>query len=244
VAAAACVAAARDPSPAAAAVAEVLGGAGKISGEISSEISGEISASQAGRPAGRPAAGRSGGVTGRGVKRRPWCEEAAAAVEDGIDGEMDRRVWLHCCAEGQWDYSVLSDLRNGWDSIEREYEQPIFRFFTMKEACELRLVCREFEDAISITPFRKLTQLIRPHRLPAWQACFPNAEVWEVLLSRQNLGSSETRDLAAIIPSMLSIYWILYHTLCSGSDTVYLQSYIPLVLVVRLVACLCLTKTL
>lgn len=80
------------------------------------------------------------------------------------------------CGDGD-NCSVLSVVRHGWYSIVKEYEHAIIRFLTMKEANELRLVCREFEDAVSITPFRVLA--IRKKRLVDWLACFPNAKVRE-----------------------------------------------------------------
>jgi len=61
------------------------------------------------------------------------------------------KIKLVCNEEDEW--SILSVLRNGWDSITEIYEHPLLRYFTMEEACELRAICSEFVDAVSIAPF-------------------------------------------------------------------------------------------
>ena len=66
-------------------------------------------------------------------------------------------------------------MRSGWDSIVIKFEHAIMRFLTMEEAAKVRLVCREFEDAVSIAPFRKLDRVIEPPCLPGWLESFPNA---------------------------------------------------------------------
>jgi len=51
------------------------------------------------------------------------------------------------------DTSILTVLRNGFDRTDELYEHFIARFFTTKEARELRLVCQEFKDAVEVHPF-------------------------------------------------------------------------------------------
>jgi hypothetical protein len=83
------------------------------------------------------------------------------------------------------DWSILSTVRNGCDSIEVPYEHPILRFFTTKEARELRLVCSEFLDAVEITPWNDTeTRIVNSSdytftcvtdELERWRECFPAA---------------------------------------------------------------------
>ena len=108
------------------------------------------------------------------------------------------------CGEGE-DCSVLSTVRSGWDSIVIQFEHAILRFLTMEEAAEVRLVCREFEDAVSIAPFRMLDRVIEPHRLPGWLASFPNADVREVLLINKKIGPGGAQALAAALPSLTAL---------------------------------------
>jgi len=49
------------------------------------------------------------------------------------------------------------------------------RFFTTKEACELRLVHSEFLDAVNATPWHDMETVITG-RVAAWRACFPIAQ--------------------------------------------------------------------
>jgi hypothetical protein len=79
------------------------------------------------------------------------------------------------------DCSILSTLMNGWDSLFG-YEHPLLRFFTMKEARELRLVCREFKDNVEVTSWNDPTTSIGRwgttpvgRHLQLWRECFPMA---------------------------------------------------------------------
>ena len=65
--------------------------------------------------------------------------------------EPFEKIKLVCTIDN--DCSILSVLRNGWDNITEVYEHPLLRYFTMKEACELRAICSEIVDAVSIAPF-------------------------------------------------------------------------------------------
>lgn len=51
------------------------------------------------------------------------------------------------------DFSVLTMLRATHDDIRSVYEHAIARFFTTKDARELRKVCREFLDMCEVTRF-------------------------------------------------------------------------------------------
>ena len=89
------------------------------------------------------------------------------------------------CGPGE-DHSIMSTLMNGWDSLFG-YEHPLLRFFTMKEARELRLVCPELKHNIEVTswndPESKIGrwQYNDPYPTPVgrhlqlWRECFPMA---------------------------------------------------------------------
>ena len=93
--------------------------------------------------------------------------------------DRDDEIGIVCTPKK--DHSILSTVRNGCDSITVKYNHSIFRFFTMAEAAPLRLVCKEFKDAISITPFkyigtRKLEPeyeiSIKPKQFRKWHESF------------------------------------------------------------------------
>jgi hypothetical protein len=77
--------------------------------------------------------------------------------------------------------SILSTLCNGWDSIDGEYKHPLLRFFTLKEARTLRLICSEFLNAVEITPWDDLSSCIGRKDIPIsesialYMECFPRA---------------------------------------------------------------------
>jgi hypothetical protein len=91
------------------------------------------------------------------------------------------------------DCSILSTVLNGWDSITEQYEHPILRFFTTKEARELRFICREFLHSVECTPWNDLETPISCYPgyyysdirtmhyspleigIPFWRKSFPNA---------------------------------------------------------------------
>jgi len=73
--------------------------------------------------------------------------------------------------------SVLSILFNGWDSIEVPYEHELLRYFTQNEARVLRGLCREFKEAVDVTPF-ETTELFNTVRFNfrGWSESFPAAQ--------------------------------------------------------------------
>lgn len=82
--------------------------------------------------------------------------------------------------EGDSVMTVVSSDHDSIDPITRKqiFEHPIFRFFTIKEARELRLVCREFKDNVEITPFTfydgdRLGYTYGRHTAELWSECFP-----------------------------------------------------------------------
>jgi len=95
-----------------------------------------------------------------------------------------RDIGLTCATDEYW--SILSTVRNGYDSIVTKYTHPILRFFTTAEARVLRTVCTEFLDAVEITPVAdSKTHIGRtdtPTRLclERWHASFPNAQAASV----------------------------------------------------------------
>ena len=80
----------------------------------------------------------------------------------------------HLACQNDEDCSVLSVLRNGWDSIIETYEHPLLRYFTTKEATVLRSVCSEFKDAVEVSPWDDLQTMIRTN-LHDWKVSFPLA---------------------------------------------------------------------
>jgi len=60
---------------------------------------------------------------------------------------------------GDEDFSVLTMLRAPHDDIRYEFEHAIARFFTTKEARELRKVCREFLDMCEVTRFKDMPRI-------------------------------------------------------------------------------------
>lgn len=132
----------------------------------------------------------------------PPADSALAAPCGASDAE---EVVHLVCREGVEDHSILSTLRNGWDSIIGDFEHALLRFFTMEEAAVLRLLCREFEDAVSITPFRVLRRVVQERHLPGWLTAFPNAGVQEVILVGTSISRLDATALAAALPSMAAL---------------------------------------
>jgi len=83
------------------------------------------------------------------------------------------------------DWSILSTLRNGCDSITVPYEHPLLRFLTTKEARVFRSLCSECLDAVEITPWNDTETRIGSssdhkftlvtNELERWRECFPAA---------------------------------------------------------------------
>lgn len=116
-----------------------------------------------------------------------------AAVESGSVVAATASARL-VCGSGE-EHSILSALRNGWDSVEEEYVHALLRFFEMEEATGLRAVCREMADAVSIAPFPVLRRVIRPSRLDGWRASFPNASVRTLTLEDPALVGKEPESI-------------------------------------------------
>lgn len=98
-------------------------------------------------------------------------------------------IGLTCCPGQDW--SILSTLMNGWDSPG--YEHPLLRFFTMREARELRLVSREFKHNVEVTPWNDLTSMIglRSYHfvgpcIRLWRECFSQAIAACILSYREH----------------------------------------------------------
>jgi len=111
--------------------------------------------------------------------------------------EPSERIQLVCTPTK--DCSILSVLRNGWDSITEVYTHPLLRFFTMEETAQLRCICSEFVDAVSIAPFKKLRNII-----PSlyWCECFPNANVKTLHVYRRDMYVEDAAALAVALPSL------------------------------------------
>lgn len=77
--------------------------------------------------------------------------------------------------------SVLTLLSSGADRIDERFEHGVLRFFTMREARELRLVCRELADNVSLTPWDDLETRIGRKDVPirrcldCWRESMPFA---------------------------------------------------------------------
>lgn len=115
------------------------------------------------------------------AKKRTRVVSTLTTPADGGDGATRSEVGLTCnaAAAGGEDgstLSILSTLRSGHDRIDEPFEHALLRFFTTYEARELRLVCSEFVDAVSVAPWSGEGALtpIRG-RLEDWAASFPAA---------------------------------------------------------------------
>jgi len=102
---------------------------------------------------------------------------AAIALENPV------KLVRPCYKEGT---SIMTVLSSTHDRIDEPFVHMILRHFTMKEARELRRVCREFRDNIDITPFDDLISRIGAHPYGAdrryirrcielWRMSFPAA---------------------------------------------------------------------
>jgi hypothetical protein len=108
---------------------------------------------------------------------------AAAAAEAATEAAAEAaRIGLTCGTDDV--RSILSTLINGWDSID-EFTHPLLCFFTTKEACTLRLLCKEFLDSVEKTPWHDMETRIGSSSdcretlitdiLELWRQCFPRA---------------------------------------------------------------------
>jgi len=126
--------------------------------------------------------------------------------------DMDVEIGLVCTPTK--DSSILSTVRNGYDSIEVEYDHPIFRFFTMAEAAPMRFVSKEYEDAISVTPFKHVGSrksddeseiCIKPKKFRKWRESFPCAATFGKFYCASNKKSYinlTTNILTRVLPLM------------------------------------------
>ena len=77
--------------------------------------------------------------------------------------------------------SIMTMLSSTHDRIDEPFVHMILRYFTTKEARELRRVCRELCDNVDVTPFDDLTSPIGRKDTPIqaslalWHMCFPKA---------------------------------------------------------------------
>jgi hypothetical protein len=103
--------------------------------------------------------------------------KAIAALEDPVT------LVRPCYEEGA---SIMTMLSSTHDRIDEPFVHMILQHFTMEEARELRLVCREFRDNIDVTPFDDLMSPIGAHPYGAdrrhirhcielWRMSFPTA---------------------------------------------------------------------
>jgi Ran GTPase-activating protein (RanGAP) involved in mRNA processing and transport len=139
--------------------------------------------------------------------------------------EPFERIQLVCTSDNEW--SILSVLRNGWDSITEVYTHPLLRYFTIKEAAQLRCVCSEFVDAISIAPFERLPHII-PTRFPDWLESFPNARIGKLNFSVNKIDSAGIAALAAVLPSFTALRILnLGNNVISDVDTCILAPALP-----------------
>lgn len=100
--------------------------------------------------------------------------EAAGAAESEIG--MVCRWGGSGAASFREELSVMSVLFN---VHEFDLSAGFMRFFTTKEACELRLVHGEFCEAVAATPWRDARTRISG-LIAAWRSCFPNAQAASV----------------------------------------------------------------
>ena len=91
----------------------------------------------------------------------------------------DELLSLVCDLDRGDGWSVLSILFNGWDS--EGYTHELLRYFTQNEARVLRSLCREFKEAVEVTPF-ETTELFNTVQLNCrgWSESFPAAQRLEI----------------------------------------------------------------
>jgi len=75
----------------------------------------------------------------------------------------------------------------------------------MKEAAQLRNVCSELADAVSIAPFPLLDRIIPSHQLPGWLESFPSANIETLDVSGQLIGKDRIRHLNNALPYLTTI---------------------------------------
>jgi len=127
--------------------------------------------------------------------------------------DATQKIGLTC---GKEDRSILSVLRNGWDSIVETYTHALLRFFTTKEARVLRTVCSEFTDAVAITPWHDMTSRIGSpsayrltsvtDRLERWRQCFP-AAIGAKVKDTSHLCTTDFEFFAGLQSLDISLCW-------------------------------------
>jgi hypothetical protein len=73
------------------------------------------------------------------------------------------------------------------ETLLSEVGLVLLRFFDTREACTLRLVCREFTEAVRVQQWEDRTTVIQGS-LAAWRACFPRARCASVRKGEWNEG--------------------------------------------------------
>ena len=84
----------------------------------------------------------------------------------------------------------------GQETLLSEVGFVLLPLFTTRDACALRLVCREFLAAVSEHPWEDRRTVIKGS-IAAWRACFPHALCANVQQYDLVLGSSGTRERTA-----------------------------------------------
>jgi len=137
--------------------------------------------------------------------------------------EPFERIQLVCTPDNEW--SILSVLRNGWDSITEVYEHPLLRFFTMEEAAQLRCICSEFVDAVSIAPFEMLTKIPSPD----WLESFPNARIKTLYLDQMFIFDTDASAIVAALPSLptLIMVWMCDNYMEDGAFASMIFAALP-----------------
>ena len=78
----------------------------------------------------------------------------------------------------------------GQEMLLSEAGFVLLPFFTTRDACKLRLVCREFLAAVSEHPWEDRRTVIQGS-IAAWRACFPHARCANVQRHDWDGGSNE-----------------------------------------------------
>ena len=78
----------------------------------------------------------------------------------------------------------------GQETLLSEVGFVLLPFFTTRDACALRLVCREFLAAVSEHPWEDRGTVIKGS-IAAWRACFPRARCANVQQMDWPYGSNQ-----------------------------------------------------
>jgi hypothetical protein len=81
---------------------------------------------------------------------------------------------------------------NPTETLLSEVGLVLLRFFDTREACTLRLVCREFTEAVGRQQWEDRETVIKGG-IAAWRACFPRARCANVRKWKPNLATGSLR---------------------------------------------------